>query len=183
MVFSVFSTLTTVAAFVMYALAEQHTIIFDNRCGRGTPHLVQGSTIHSYVDRFTSNGPFESAIAYLQIGDKCDYDGGGCSLVEMTLKNPTCDGCGSSVDISLITPHSFNVPISYIYEGGSCAGRGAICDHDKCPTAFLVPTDTHVQVQCEENDVNFHFSYFLIFYLLFFKGKSKNHILSSEYCW
>ncbi|KAF8989854.1 hypothetical protein BDQ17DRAFT_1547433 [Cyathus striatus] len=113
MTFSIFSTLATVSALAMYALAEQHTIIFDNRCGFGTPHLVKGSTIYSYGDRFTSSGPFESAIA-----------------------------------------HSFNVPVEFIYEGGSCTGNGAFCDHDQCKSAFLKPTDTQAQVQCQETDVN-----------------------------
>lgn len=43
-------------------------------------------------------------ISYLQNGDQCGYNGEHCTLMEMTMVNPTCTGCGSSADISLIDP-------------------------------------------------------------------------------
>lgn len=42
--------------------------------------------------------------SYLQNGDQCGYNGEDCTLMEMTMVNPTCTGCGSSADISLIDP-------------------------------------------------------------------------------
>ena len=47
---------------------------------------------------------------------ECLFNGEHCSLLEMTLVNPTQPGAGSSTDISLITPHAFNVPTSFRYE-------------------------------------------------------------------
>ena len=34
----------------------------------------------------------------------CGFNGEGCTLVEVTLQNPTTAGSGSSADISLIEP-------------------------------------------------------------------------------
>ncbi|KAF8160626.1 hypothetical protein B0H34DRAFT_344402 [Crassisporium funariophilum] len=127
---------------VGHAVAEKHVISFDNKCGYGSPRLIQKGNILSTGDAFTSNGPFSSGIAYLQTGN-CLLNGEGCTLVEMTLVNPSCPGCGSSTDISLIPP----------YQGG-CNGQGATCSSPNCNTAFFVPDDNHVQVQCQENDVN-----------------------------
>ncbi|PPQ90552.1 hypothetical protein CVT25_015866 [Psilocybe cyanescens] len=73
----------------------------------------------------------------------CLLNGEGCSLVEMTLVNPTCAGCGSSTDISLIPPYS-----------GGCSGQGATCTSATCKTAFFVPDDNQVQVECQEEDVD-----------------------------
>jgi hypothetical protein len=73
--------------------------------------------------------------------------------VELTLINPTCPGCGSSADISLIPPLSFSVPVDFAYYGG-CDGLGATCSTANCKTAFFVPNDNQVQVACQDNDVN-----------------------------
>jgi hypothetical protein len=80
-------------------------------------------------------------------------NGEGCTLVEMTLNNPTCAGCGSSTDISLIPPHAYVVPVSFSYSGG-CNGQGAACASANCNTAFFVPDDNQVQVECQDNNVN-----------------------------
>lgn len=101
---------------------------------------------------YTSNGPFSAGIAYLQTGS-CLFNGEGCSLLEMTLGNPTCAGCGSSSDISLIPPHAFNVPVAFSYSNG-CDGQGAACNTPGCSTAFYVPDDTTVQVACQTDNVN-----------------------------
>ncbi|KAI0743587.1 hypothetical protein C8Q80DRAFT_1056624, partial [Daedaleopsis nitida] len=132
--------------------AEKHIIRFENKCGKGTPQLIQGGKVLSTGQDFVSNGPFSAGIAYLQTGN-CGFNGDNCSLLEMTLVNPTAPGAGSSTDISLITPHAFNVPTSFSYFGG-CDRQGATCSSDNCPTAFFQPNDNQVQVQCQSDDVN-----------------------------
>ena len=44
---------------------------------------------------------------------ECLLNGEKCTTLEMTLVNPTAPGAGSSTDISLITPHAFNVETSF----------------------------------------------------------------------
>jgi len=135
------------------ANAESHTIRFENQCGFGTPRLIKGPNILPLTDgSYTVNGVFSSAIAYLQTG-KCLFNGEGCTTVEMTLGNPTCPGCGSSTDISLIPPLKFSVPTGFLYYGG-CDGQGATCSSENCDTAFFRPDDNQVQVQCQEDNVN-----------------------------
>ncbi|KAF8419260.1 hypothetical protein L210DRAFT_3426224, partial [Boletus edulis BED1] len=74
----------------------------STRCGYGTPTLMYNGKNVLTGDTYTSNGPF-SGIAYLQTGG-CNLNGENCTLLETTLINPTCAGCGSSTDISLIPP-------------------------------------------------------------------------------
>jgi len=88
----------------------------------------------------------------------CDLNGEGCTLVEMTLINPKCPGCGSSADISLIPPLAYSVPTSFRYING-CDGDGAACSSSDCRTAFFVPDDNQVQVQCQEDDVDLLISF------------------------
>ncbi|KAF8959258.1 glycopeptide [Flammula alnicola] len=137
---------------VLGAHAESHTVHFDNRCGRGTPTLIQGPNVLSSGADYTSNGPLISAIAYLQTGN-CLFNGEGCTLIETTLVNPTSPGSGSSTDISLIPPHAFSVTSGFAYFNG-CDGQGADCTGANCPTAFHVDTDTQVQVQCQVDNVD-----------------------------
>ncbi|PPQ65445.1 LOW QUALITY PROTEIN: hypothetical protein CVT26_000097 [Gymnopilus dilepis] len=148
--------------------AEKHTVTFNNQCGHGTPQLIQNGKVLSSGQPFTSNGPLSSAIAflhstttlgvadlfhsYLQTGE-CLLNGEGCTLVETTLVNSNCVGCGSSSDISLIPPHAFSVPVQFSYSGG-CDGQGATCTTADCKTAFFVPDDNQVQVECQANDVD-----------------------------
>ncbi|KAF9443013.1 hypothetical protein P691DRAFT_764680 [Macrolepiota fuliginosa MF-IS2] len=154
--FTTSTRLLTFAAAALAALstvnAESHTINFDNKCGSGTPTLVQGGKILSTGKPFTSNGPLTSAIAYLQTGS-CGLNGEGCTLIETTLVNPTSPGSGSSSDISLIPPHTFSVTSGFHYTNG-CDGAGADCTKPDCPTAFHVSTDTDKQVACQTNDVD-----------------------------
>lgn len=75
----------------------------------------------------------------------CNFNGENCTLLETTLINPSCAGCGSSSDISLIKPsvflkasaravfkhilfnsHAFSVATGFRYDKG-CAGSGANC--------------------------------------------------------
>ncbi|KDQ57604.1 hypothetical protein JAAARDRAFT_94357, partial [Jaapia argillacea MUCL 33604] len=132
--------------------AETHTVRFDNRCGFGTPTLIQGATILSTGEDYTSNGPLSSAIAYVPLCE-CLYNGENCLLLETTLGNPTCAGCGSSTDLSLIPPHAFSVTTGFSYFGG-CDGVGATCDNPSCSTAFFQPNDNQVQVACQTDNVN-----------------------------
>ncbi|KAF9002779.1 glycopeptide [Cyathus striatus] len=142
--FKVLATFLAAATAIIAARAETHTIHFDNRCGRGTPTLVQNGRILSTGGDFTSNGPFVAGIAYLQTGN-CLLNGEHCGTVEMTF--------GSSADISLIPPLAFNVPLGFGYYNG-CAGAGAECNSANCNTAFHVPTDNQVQVACQQDNVN-----------------------------
>lgn len=140
-------------------LAETHTITFENKCGFGTPQLVQDGKIVSTGESFTANGPFDSAIAYLNSTEKpCLLNGEGCMLFEMNMANPNPSviGSGPSVDISLITPHTFNFPGGFQFYGadGSCDGLGAFCSSDNCDTAFFGPNDNQVQRACIKNNVN-----------------------------
>ncbi|KAK7461292.1 hypothetical protein VKT23_008471 [Stygiomarasmius scandens] len=150
--FKSLSSFVVSATFIAAVYAETHTVVFDNRCGFGTPTLIQGPNVLSTGQSFTINGPLISAIAYLQTGS-CGFNGEGCTLIETTLKNPTCAGCGSSTDISLIPPHSFSVTSGFGYFNG-CDGAGADCTNGNCPTAFHNPDDTFVQVACQANNVN-----------------------------
>ncbi|KDR69862.1 hypothetical protein GALMADRAFT_912690 [Galerina marginata CBS 339.88] len=140
------------AAAIVGASAETHTVRFDNRCGKGTPTLIQGGRVLSTGGDFTINGPLFGAIAYLQTGG-CGFNGEHCTLIETTLVNPTSPGSGSSSDISLIAPHAFSVTSGFGYFNG-CNGAGADCTNANCPTAFRNPGDTHVQVACQANNVN-----------------------------
>ncbi|GLB37997.1 hypothetical protein LshimejAT787_0410480 [Lyophyllum shimeji] len=146
------TVLVALLATVVGVQAERHVVHFDNRCGFGTPTLIQGSRVLSTGGDYVSNGPLRGAIAYLQTG-KCGFNGDGCTLIETTLVNPTSPGAGSSSDISLIPPHAFSVTSGFGYYNG-CDGAGADCNNANCPQAFRTPTDTWVQVQCQANDVN-----------------------------
>jgi hypothetical protein len=73
--------------------------------------------------------------------------------MELTLGNPTCPGCGSSADISLIPPHAFSVTTSFSYFNG-CDGTGTTCASADCSTAFFVPDDNQVQVACQADNVD-----------------------------
>ncbi|CAL1707121.1 unnamed protein product [Somion occarium] len=147
--------LQVVLSFVLFTAstvyAEKHTVRFQNHCGHGTPTLIQGAETLSTGQDYTSEGVLSSAIAYLQTGD-CGFNGENCAIVEMTLGNSHCIGCGSSVDISLIPSHALNVETSFSFFGG-CDGSGATCATKDCKTAFFVPDDNQVQVSCQSNDV------------------------------
>ncbi|KAI5997811.1 glycopeptide [Pisolithus orientalis] len=137
--------------FTVGASAESHTIKFVNQCGYGTPALVLNGNNVLSGDQYTSSGPF-SGIA-MPTG-YCNTNGENCTLVEMTLINPTCAGCGSSADISLIAPHAYSVESSFSYYSG-CDGVGQTCASPNCTqNAFFVPTDNFVQKECQATDVS-----------------------------
>ncbi|KZT38764.1 hypothetical protein SISSUDRAFT_985847 [Sistotremastrum suecicum HHB10207 ss-3] len=143
----ILGTAAIASAFFLLARAESHTVVFANNCGFGTPTLIQGPNALSTGGTFTSNGPLDGAIAYLQTGG-CGFNGEGCTLVELTLTNGF-----SSVDISLIPPHAFSVTSGFGYFDG-CDGAGADCTNPNCPTAFFQPGDNNVQVGCPAANVN-----------------------------
>ncbi|KAF9465152.1 glycopeptide [Collybia nuda] len=126
-------------AAVVGAQAERHTVHLENRCGFGTPTLIQGPNTLSTGNDFTING-------------NCLFNGERCTLIETTLKNPTSPGGGSSTDISLIPPHAFSVTSGFRYSNG-CDGAGHTCDNANCDTAFHKFDDNGVQVACQVNDV------------------------------
>ncbi|KAJ7762102.1 glycopeptide [Mycena metata] len=135
------------------ALAETHTVTFNNNCHTGTPTLIsQTGQVLSTGGAYTINGPLRGAIAYLQTGS-CGFNGEGCTLVETTLVNPTTDGSGSSTDLSLIPPHAFSVTTGFGYIG-ACAPAGADCNNAGCTTAFHKSSDTQVQVPCQQDNAN-----------------------------
>ncbi|EMD37829.1 hypothetical protein CERSUDRAFT_114477 [Gelatoporia subvermispora B] len=153
-------TLVTAFAAVLFATAgvnaETHTVRFNNQCGHGTPQLILNGAVVSTGQDYTSNAPI-SGIAYLQTGD-CGFNGEECTMVEMTLINPTTPGGGSSTDITLIAPHAFSVQTSFSYFNG-CDNTGANCASSTCDTAFFQPNDNQVQVQCETNNVDLLISF------------------------
>jgi len=137
--------------------AETHTVHFINKCGRGTPTLIEGSKVLSTGADFVSNGPIEEAIAYLQIGS-CGFQGEGCTLIETSLINPTSPGSGSSSDISLIPPHTFSVASGFAYTNG-CIGVGADCTSPDCATAFHSPDDTQETIVCLTDNVGLNITF------------------------
>ncbi|CAE6471849.1 unnamed protein product [Rhizoctonia solani] len=152
---SILSTITVALVVAAGAQAETHTVTFKNNCGRGTPKLIQaGKTLHSGGGSYTHNGALMSAIAYLQTGE-CLLNGEKCTTLETSLRNPPSPGAGSSTDVTLISPHKFNVAVGFSYSGG-CNGTGNRCGSASCcPNgAFCKPTDYQSQRQCEANNVN-----------------------------
>jgi len=145
------SAVLAAVALAAQANAEYHTIRFYNACGFGTPTLLANGEVLSTGEDYTSNGPFSSAIAYLQNGNQCGYNGEDCTLMEMTMNNPTCEGCGSSCDISLIDPHSFSYWTSFAYFNG-CENTGANCPAAGCAAAFYYSDETQVQVACQADN-------------------------------
>ncbi|KAJ7605191.1 glycopeptide [Roridomyces roridus] len=144
-------------AFAVSAVrGESHTVTFVNKCGKGMPRLIQGSSTLSTGAAHTVNGPLIGAIAYLQTGS-CGFNGESCTMVETTLKNPTTPGSGSSTDITLIAPHKFSVTTGFKYTNG--CSTGADCTSASCKTAFHVSTDTQVQVACQANNVNLEITF------------------------
>ncbi|KAI0272430.1 glycopeptide [Gloeopeniophorella convolvens] len=148
---SILAPLAALMAAFVGAQAEQHTITFDNKCGRGTPYLKANGTTFSTGQAYTSGGPFISGIAYLQTGP-CGDNGENCVLVETTLKNPTTPGSGSSTDLSLIPPHAFQITTGFRYTNG-CDGQ-ADCKEPNCPEAFETPDQTWKQVACQVDNVD-----------------------------
>ncbi|KAE9390741.1 hypothetical protein BT96DRAFT_889122 [Gymnopus androsaceus JB14] len=135
---------TVIALFAWSALAapirirsESHTVSFVNNCGSGTVGIQSFFSIHSSCISLTFNsGP-------------CLLNGEECTTI--TLVNPTAPGAGSSVDVTLIAPHTFNVGAGFSYSDSSCGGQ--TCAGEGCTEAFYGPTDYSAQTQCETDNV------------------------------
>ncbi|KAF8202588.1 glycopeptide [Mycena galopus ATCC 62051] len=134
------------------ALAESHTVTFDNRAARPSP---PGSLTPATV----------LSLAPLPSSRPCDFNGEGYTLVETTLVNPGAPGSGSSTDLSLIPSHSFSVTTGFGYTGG-CAPAGADCNNANCNTAFHNSNDNFVQVACQQNDASLVFCFEVHFVLV-----------------
>ncbi|KAF8187594.1 hypothetical protein K438DRAFT_1595248 [Mycena galopus ATCC 62051] len=122
------ATLAVIAVAAGQALAETHTVTFNNNCSSGTPTLIgQGGVVLSTGDAYTIDGPLLSAFAYLQTGE-CGFNGENCLVVETTLMNPstTTEGVGSVTDLTLVPPRAFSVTTGFAYVG-ACAPAGADC--------------------------------------------------------
>ncbi|KDR84622.1 hypothetical protein GALMADRAFT_133877 [Galerina marginata CBS 339.88] len=154
------------AAAIVGVSAETHTVHFTNRCGRGTPKLVQAGRILSNGEDYTSNGICKQASGHNRthheptltqgsLTGNCLLNGEHCMTIETTLVNPdpARPGSGSSTDLSLIPPLAFSVTSGFGYYNG-CDGAGSSCNNANCNTAFHIPTDTFVQVGCQTNNVN-----------------------------
>ncbi|KAM5544729.1 hypothetical protein V8D89_001627 [Ganoderma adspersum] len=143
-----FSALATLIGAVV---GETHTVHFDNRCGHGTPTLIQGGKVLSTGKDVTIDGPLVSAIAYLQTGEyklvsDCKFNGENCTLVETTLQNVAPGNSGFQTGISLVSPHKFSVTSGFGYYGG-CDGAGADCRSADCH-------EQHAPVSCKADNVN-----------------------------
>ncbi|KAF9073134.1 hypothetical protein BDP27DRAFT_1216539 [Rhodocollybia butyracea] len=145
------TSFVALASLFAFAAAESHTVTFTNNCGSGTPTLVsQNGSILSTGQKFTSNGPLNGALAYLQSGTQCGLNGDSCTTVETTLKNPTTPGGGSGTDITLVPPHKFSVTSGFQYTNG-CSG-GETCSSANCPGAFTNATNGKI-VSCQTDNV------------------------------
>ncbi|KAJ8090878.1 hypothetical protein PM082_024800 [Marasmius tenuissimus] len=177
---SLFITFIVLGAATPAVMGESPSVTFTNNCGSGTPQLVQGGTVLSSGGTFTIGGPLISAIAYLQRGN-CGlngelYDRRGPFylnkmygsqlrsqpfLPQMTLKNPDPNqpGSGSSVDLSFIPPHGFDVRINFHYTGG--CSDGATCSSADCPSteAFHDSDDFEAQRACQANDAGLQITF------------------------
>ncbi|PCH44509.1 hypothetical protein WOLCODRAFT_76465 [Wolfiporia cocos MD-104 SS10] len=143
MFFKLTVAMVAIAAALVPARAETHTVTFTNDCGYGTPYLrAQNGDVLSTGDAYTINGPLIGAIAYLQTGSDCGANGENCIIVETTLENGY-----SSTDLSLIPPHAFQVTTGFGYYNG-CDKTGADCTSADCTDAFHESDQTWVQVGC-----------------------------------
>ncbi|CCL99887.1 uncharacterized protein FIBRA_01912 [Fibroporia radiculosa] len=149
-------TIALVAAAMAFVQVrgESHTVTFTNDCGYGTPYLWgPDGVLLSTGSPYTSNGPADGLIAYLQIGP-CGNNGENCTLVEASLNNAG----GSSADISLIPPHSFTVASGFDYYNG-CDGQGTDCTDNDCPDAFREPNQTGFEVVCLAANVDLNIKF------------------------
>ncbi|KAG7439288.1 uncharacterized protein BT62DRAFT_924809 [Guyanagaster necrorhizus] len=75
---------------IPYARVELHTVKMVNQCGTRILTLSQNFTVLSTGTEETGTGPFESAMALDT--DDCGFNREYCTIVEITLKNPTVLG-------------------------------------------------------------------------------------------
>ncbi|KAF7982188.1 hypothetical protein HWV62_29977 [Athelia sp. TMB] len=142
--YTMFSRISALAAITALAgiASAQHTLSIVNNCGYGTPMFDSPSTgLISVPGGYSTSGDMTGWILYLQNGSQCGANGENCLTLEGTL-----DDGYSSVDISMISPHAFNVPLSFSFTDGSggraCDSASCSCDYD----VFCQPTDYGAQV-------------------------------------
>ncbi|KAF8142353.1 hypothetical protein K438DRAFT_686312 [Mycena galopus ATCC 62051] len=146
--FSFATSLALLTLAISNALGQEtHTVSFVNKCGFGTPTLIEGGNVLSTGGDYTGDGPLISAIAYLQAGE-CGFNGEGCTVVETTLSNAS-----SFTDISLIPPYAFSVTTGFGYYNG-CDGAGEDCTNPDCSLPFGNPSQPFPQVTCSAPNVN-----------------------------
>ncbi|KAF7343114.1 Glycopeptide [Mycena venus] len=162
--------LSLMTPFVLVALlvgtvrAETHTVEFINKCGSGTPTLIEsgrvlstGGELHDHLHNssshsenltgeFTINGPLINGIAYLQTG-ACGTSGEGCTTVQTNLTNGN-----SCAEVSLVPPHAFSVTTGFGFFGG-CDGVGQDCTSPNCGPPFQLPGQSE-DVCCSAANVN-----------------------------
>ncbi|KAF9523728.1 hypothetical protein CPB83DRAFT_798900 [Crepidotus variabilis] len=144
---SIFATL--IFAFVVATIgvqAEQHVIHFDNKCGRGTPTLIQGSNVLSTGSDYIINGPILGATAYLQTG-RCGFNGENCTAININLANT-----GSSTQFDVTPPHTSFIAVHFEYTNG-CDGKGDTCSSTTCQSGNPPP------VTCDASNVNLAISF------------------------
>ncbi|PCH44510.1 hypothetical protein WOLCODRAFT_38445, partial [Wolfiporia cocos MD-104 SS10] len=146
MFFKLTVAMVAIAAALVPARAETHTVTFTNNCGYGTPYLrAQNGDVLSTGGAYTIDEALIGAIAYLQTGD-CGANGENCIIVETTLENGY-----SSTDLSLIPPYVHQATslllMNFSYYNG-CDGAGADCTSADCTDAFHESDQTWVQVGC-----------------------------------
>ncbi|KAK1225447.1 hypothetical protein PQX77_011617 [Marasmius sp. AFHP31] len=156
---SLFTTLAVLAAATGTVMGESHTVKFNNKCGKGTPKLIQAGKTLSSGGTYKHNGAFTAAIAYLQTGP-CLLNGENCMTVEMTLKDPN-PGQPEKLTASSFSPssHKFNVPIGFKYTNG--CSNGATCRSASCPKtdAFHKFDDYEAQRACQAKDVGLEITF------------------------
>ncbi|RDB20751.1 hypothetical protein Hypma_012227 [Hypsizygus marmoreus] len=155
---------------VVGVYAERHTVHFDNRCGFGTPTLVQSGRILSTGGDYTINGPLLGAILlanwrvqaeWRRMHPRRDHlNEPHISWKWFKYRYLTYSSVCFHLDFTVIWRYltfswrlAFSVTSGFGYYNG-CDGAGANCNNPNCPTAFHVPSDTFVQVACQVNDVN-----------------------------
>ncbi|QRV78079.1 hypothetical protein RhiJN_06094 [Ceratobasidium sp. AG-Ba] len=136
--------------------AESHTITFINKCGSGTPTIVnQTGKVVSTGNSYTINGSFVGGRAFL-VNGACKLYGVGCTVVEMTLDESHV----SAADISLISPFAFSTPAAFAFKGG-CDGASNSCTSAKCcPTgAYCTPADDQATRACTAKNVGLEITF------------------------
>ncbi|GJE97616.1 glycopeptide [Phanerochaete sordida] len=144
-----------VAAAIVCANA-QWTVQFNNKCGHGTPLLLEnGKTLSTGEPvNVSSGGVTTSTIAFLQTGH-CGDNGENCTVVETTEHTAAIIGPTILSDISVAPPHKFSVPAGFQYHGGGqfCDGLHADCASASCPAAEancqIIELDPHPPVTLE----------------------------------
>ncbi|KZW01585.1 hypothetical protein EXIGLDRAFT_717976 [Exidia glandulosa HHB12029] len=150
--FKLTASLALLVSLASTVSAEQHTFVFDNRCGFGAPALVQNGRvlfvsngpIHNY-DAFTVGNSLVNFTSFLSSGS-CSTSGNptgtNCTVVHGTLALPGQGG--SSVQINAVDG---GFPTTFAYTGGS--GSGCWDGYSSNGLTGAGPVET-----CAANDVN-----------------------------